>query len=94
MKSFYLATSRGSANAGSDMLNPQFLTAPIKLCFSPGRLKLRPLIRKNLVWNTIPLNSPLKQQNGVFSGWTRAGELNNYFERIIDCVLQAALLTC
>ena len=52
VESFNLATCRWPANAGRNMLNSQFATVHIKSgYFSPSRLKLSSLIRKNLLWN-------------------------------------------
>ena len=68
---FNLANGCWPANASSDMLNPKLAAVLVKLgCSTSCRFKLRSLISKNLLWNTIPLNSLLKQQNRVFSGGT------------------------
>ena len=70
MERFYLANGCGPAYAGSDMFNSQFLTVQSKFrCLSSCRLKLRSLISKYLLWNTIALNRFFKQTDSVLSGW-------------------------
>ena len=70
MKSFNLAAGGRPADAGSDILNPQFPAVLIKLGYSTySRLKLCSLISEYLFRNTIPLNRFLKQQQSVFSHW-------------------------
>src|SRR5208283_3963214 len=65
---FNLAACRWPANAGRNMLNPQFATVHIKSgYFSPSRLKLSSLISKNLLWNAIALNRSIKQQHSILA---------------------------
>ena len=68
VESFNLAACRWPANAGRNMLNPQLTAVYIKSgYFSTRRLKLSSLISKNLLWNAIPLNRPIKQQHRILA---------------------------
>lgn len=70
MERLYLADGRWPAHAGSDMFNSQLFTDPGKLgCSASGRLKLSPMVSKDLFGDAISFYSFLKKQNGVLAGW-------------------------
>ena len=71
MESFYFTTGCWPTHTCGYMFNSQLMAVHIKRWSSASsRLKLSPLIRKNLRRNPKPPNSPIQKQHRVLPGWT------------------------